>query len=112
MHIAAAVIALAFSLIILGKSCAANFAGSFNESDALKQDAGIGVLAAIALIIGGGLAFKLSRSASIIFAFGGVLVLATATGESGDPRIWGGGMLVLAAMSFFGSRKMHSTTQE
>lgn len=105
MKVAVGILCLVLSLALFMQSCTLIVGSSLAEDELLRQESAIGVLAAFALLLGGAFSFQMPRTAAGILLVGGLIALATEHGQFTDLPIWGGALLVLAVLAFFGGRR-------
>ncbi|HEW91690.1 MAG TPA: hypothetical protein ENF81_04025 [Thermotogaceae bacterium] len=109
MHIAAFVVGLITSLLMLGQSFMVSFGGSVisvfeptnPDAQSLIAGAGIGFLASILGIIGAALAFKYFKASGIILLIAFIFcIIGATTTYFVDLAVWGSLLLLSSIFSF------------
>lgn len=107
MRMAAGIIAIGLSLIMLMQSCTITGLSGISEDTGMGEAGALGMGVAIMMFFGGAFVFGLPTVAMVIFLLAFVASLAGKE-HFPDMEIWGYVCLVLAALAFFGRRKKHS----
>lgn len=107
MRLAVLIISL-FLVVIIGlQSCTVMVGGNIGSNHDLSEGGAVGILIAILYILGAAFIIGLPRISMIIFIIAAVLGFTVgSTTPFTDMKIWGGVAVVLAILSFFGSREL------
>jgi len=118
MHIAAFVLGLIASLLLLGQTALAGCGGAFAESlevpegQTLTEAAGIGFVASILGIIGSSLAFRHGIASGILLLITFLICLVGAlTTPFKDLGVWGALLLLSAIFAFAGAKRKKSAKE-
>lgn len=107
MRLAVLIITLCLTGIVGLQSCTIAAGGSLLEDQDAAGGGAVGLLIAFLFVLGAAFVMSLPRVSMVLFAFAGLLGLGIgATSSFRDLTIWGGISLVLAVMSWFGSREL------
>ncbi len=107
MRIAVLVISLCFALIVGLQSCAVYVGSSLAKDQALSGGGAVGLLLAFLFLLGSAFAIGLPRISMTVFTLAALLGFGVgSTTKFSDMLIWGTISLVLAIMSYFGSREL------
>lgn len=109
MRIAVLIIGLVVAFMSGLQSCTVFALSSAVSNEATSESASLGVV--MALLFVGGAAFVLAypRVAAVLFTLGSLLGFAASQGDHfGDLAVWATGGLLLAAMSYWGSRELRN----
>jgi 4-hydroxybenzoate polyprenyltransferase len=107
MRLAVLIITLCLTGIVGLQSCTIAAGGSLLKDQDAAGGGAVGLLIALLFVLGAAFVMGLPRVSMVLFAIAGFLGLGIgATSSFTDLKIWGGLSLVLAVMSWFGSREL------
>ena len=107
MRLAVLIITLCLTGIVGLQSCTIVAGGSLLKDQGTANGGAVGMLIAFLFVLGAAFVMGLPRISMALFALAGALGLGVGTtSEFKDLTIWGGLSLVLAVMSWFGSREL------
>ena len=113
MRVATLVIALVLMVVVFVQSCAVSVGGSIGEDEDMAGGGGLGMLLALAWVVGAGLVLNRPRGAVWAFGLAAILGLLGATaGAFPDLWIWTGVSLILAVMSWRGIKEWEGKRAE
>lgn len=107
MRIAVMIISLCMTLIVALQSCAVFVGGGLSKDEGLSQGGASGIFLAFLFVLGAAFSLNLPRVSMVMFIIGSLIGAAGASaGGFKDMWVWAGLSLVLAVMSYFGSREL------
>jgi hypothetical protein len=106
MRLAVLIITLCLTGIVGLQSCTIMAGGSLLKDQTTTNGGAIGMLVAFLFVLGAAFIMGLPRLSAGLFAMAGFMGLAGgSTSNFPDLKIWGGLSLILAVLSWFGSRE-------
>ncbi|WP_243375070.1 hypothetical protein [Microvirga solisilvae] len=107
MRLAVLIITLCLTGIVGLQSCTIMAGGSLLKDQGTANGGALGILVAFLFILGAAFVMGLPRISAGLFALAGVLgITGGSSSNFSDLKIWGGLSLILAVMSWFGSREL------
>lgn len=107
MRLAVLIITLCLTGIVGLQSCTIMAGGSLLKDQGTTNGGALGMLVAFLFILGAAFVMGLPRISAGLFALAGILGIAGASNSNfSDLKIWGGLSMILAIMSWFGSREL------
>jgi ABC-type multidrug transport system permease subunit len=107
MRIAVLVIALCLTMIVGLQSCALAVGGGMINDQSLAGCGAAGVVLAFLFVLGAAFAMGLPRVSLVMFALAALIGFSVGLSTAfKDMTVWGTISLVLAVMSYFGSREL------
>jgi hypothetical protein len=107
MRLAVLIITLCLTGIVGLQSCTILAGGSLVKDQALSNGGAVGMLIAFLFVLGAAFVMALPRVSMAMFAIAGLAgLIAGNSSNFRDLKIWGGLSLILAVMSWFGSREL------
>lgn len=103
MKLAAGLIGIFLSLLVMLQACAIFAGGSVTQNETIGGAGAVGLVVGFLYFLGGAFSFGLPIVAVVIYALAGLLALAIA-GDFPDMQIWAWVSFALAAMAFFAWR--------
>jgi len=105
MRLAVTIICLILFVIISFQACTVGVGSGILGDEETQEGASVGILVGFTFMLGGAFAYKLPKVAMVFLLIGGLLGLAVGgTTDFSDMSIWGGVAIILAIMSYIGSR--------
>lgn len=107
MRLAVLIITLCLTGIVGLQSCTIMAGGSLLKDQTTTNGGASGLLVAFLFVLGAAFVMGLPRLSAGLFAVAGLMGLAGgSTSNFPDLKIWGGLSLILAVLSWFGSREL------
>lgn len=106
MRIAVLIIGLGLVMIIGFQSCTVMVGSEMAQDDATSGAGAVGILMALLFLLGAAFAMGVPKASMVLFAIAALLGFGMgSSSEFSDLTIWGSVSLVLAILSYFGSRE-------
>lgn len=107
MRLAVLIITLCLTGIVGLQSCTILAGGSLIKDQGAANGGAVGMLIAFLFVLGAAFVMALPRVSMTMFAIAGLAgLIAGSSSDFRDLKIWGGLSLILAVMSWFGSREI------